>query len=283
VSKPDEVEIRRVGSGCPELWAVAGVHGDEVEGIACVEDALESVRPLRGTLVAVPVAHPAALAAGTRLGPDGLDLNRTYPGCADGRPTERVANALWRQLAPSASALVTLHSWSRSGCSAPYVEYGRGDSRGRDLAHRLGLPFAEPWDWPDGLLPKVAVAAGIPAVELELGGLGRHTANNLALGLQAIRAAAAWLVMLAPEHTGSTRTVQRHRLLAEAAGRVRQLRRLGDPVAAGEPVCELRSRDGTVVETLSSPVAGWVGVHVSYGEVRAGTEAAIVFEETGPD
>ncbi len=278
MSRDDAIEIVRVGSGRPELWIVAGVHGDEVEGIACVEDALALIRPEQGTLVGVPVAHPAALAAGTRLGPDGVDLNRTYPGRPDGSPTERVADALWRELSAGANALLTLHSWSRSGCTVPYVEYARGDDRSRELALSLGLPFAEPWDWPKGLLPKVAAAAGIPAVELELGGLGRHTPENLELGVQAIRAAAGWLRMGPRADIPRARTVRRHSLTAGKGGRVRQLRRLGGEVAPGDAVCQLRNRPGRVAETLTTPVAGWVAVHTSYGEVDSGTEAAIVFE-----
>jgi hypothetical protein len=279
VGDTGDIVILRVGAGAPELWLVAGVHGDEVEGIACVEEALQSVRPARGTLVGVPVAHPAALAAGTRLGPDGVDLNRVYPGRPDAGPTERVAHALWSRLSESADALLTIHSWSRSGCVAPYVEYADGDALGLELAHRLGLPFAEPWNWPDGLLPKVAVAAGIPAVEIELGGLGRQTLENLELGLEAIRHAAAWLGLRETEPAARpTRTVRRRLLHAGVAGRVRQLRALGEEVAPGEAVCELRGNDGRVVETVESPAAGWVGAHLTYGYVGAGDEAALVFE-----
>ena len=54
----EPIEIVRVGSGRPELWLIAGVHGDEVEGMLVVEEALRSIRPGRGTLVGVPVAHP---------------------------------------------------------------------------------------------------------------------------------------------------------------------------------------------------------------------------------
>ena len=49
-----------MGSG-DELWVVAGVHGNENEGIACVDDVLDELEPTRGTLVGGPVAHPAAL------------------------------------------------------------------------------------------------------------------------------------------------------------------------------------------------------------------------------
>jgi predicted deacylase len=279
VSDEDALQIVRVGSGAPELWIVAGVHGDEVEGIAVVEDALATLQPSRGTLVGVPVAHPAALAAGTRLGPDGVDLNRTYPGRPDGSPSERVAHALWSALSGEAAALVTLHSWGRAGCVVPYVEYASSDGPGRELGHSLGLPFAEALDWPDGLLPKVAAAAGIPAVEIELGGLGRHTQANLELGVAAVRAAAAWIGLCAREPGSSPREVRRHRLVATEPGRVRHLRELGQSVRQGEPVSELRRADGSVGETLVSPVAGWIAAHDTYGAIRPSDPVVMVFEE----
>jgi uncharacterized protein len=279
-----EIEIVRAGSGDPELWVVAGVHGDEVEGMACAEDALQAVRPATGTLVCVPVAHPAALAAGTRRGPDGLDLNRTYPGRPDGAPTERVAHELWSRMRESRpAALVTLHSWSRSGSAHPHVEHARGDARGRELAHRLGLPFVLPFDWPDGLLPKVAVAHGIPSVELELAGLGAQTPGSLSRGVRAVAAAAAWLRMLddpQPDGAAPAEEVERVAVAATATGRVRQLRGLGDAVARGDAVCEIRGNDGAVVERIASPVDGWVGVHVTYGRVEPGDDVAMVFERS---
>lgn len=275
-----QIPIVTVGEGRPELWVVAGVHGDEVEGMACAEEALASLVPRTGTLVCVPVAHPAALAAGTRLGPDGLDLNRTFPGRADGSPTERVASELWglvREAAPD--ALVTLHSWSRSGAAHPHVEYARRDERGRDLAQRLGLPFVVRFDWPAGLLPKVAVDQGIPAVELELGGLGAQTAEGLEYGLGAVRSAQGWLGMTAelPPSKGG-RQVHRAEITARATGRVRQARALGERVARGDVVAEIRAADGMIVEQVHSPGDGWIGVHVTYGHVATGDPIAMLFE-----
>ncbi len=276
--------IIRIGAGPPELWIVAGVHGDEVEGIAVVEDTLTTIQPDRGTLVGVPVAHPAALELGTRRGPDNLDLNRTYPGRLDGSPTEQAAYSLWSQLELHADALLTLHSWSRTGRTVNYVEYARGDGRGRDLAHALGLLFAEPFDWPDGLLPKVATEHGIQAVEMELGGLGRHEPQNTHAGLTAVRAAAGALGMLEPTQArvGSTTTVRRHTLQSRRSGRARQLLELGAPVHEGQPIAELRALDGTVTETLEAPAAGWVAIHVTYGQVEIGAAVAVVFEQAEP-
>jgi predicted deacylase len=276
----EEVRVLQHGSGTPVLWIVAGVHGDEVEGMACVEEVLSAVRPRVGTLVAVPVAHPAALRAGTRRGPDGVDLNRIYPGRPDGGPTERVANALWRQMVDSApDALMTIHSWSRSGSAVAHVEHARGDARGAELAARLGLPFVVPFLWPDGLLPNVSVKHGIPSVELELGGLGAQTPGNLRRGLHAVQAIAAALGMCDPPPVALTPVVV-HRVPVPVAtsGRVRQRRELGETVRSGDPICEIRDMDGSLLETLTSPVRGWVGVHVTYGYVKPGDEVVIVFE-----
>jgi predicted deacylase len=270
--------ILSTGSGEPELWVVAGVHGDEVEGIGCVEKALATASLQRGTLVGVPVANPSALVAGTRFGVDGLDLNRTYPGRPDGRPTQRVAHQLYSALVDRASALVTLHSWSREGLTAPYVEYDKRDEEGRSLACALGIGFVEGWDWPDGLLPKVCASTGIPAVEVEIGGLGRHTSAGLEQGVRAVRAAAGWLGLAEPQETPAGVEVARHWLKTSTSGRIRQVAAVGSAIDVDERVCEVRALDGALSETLRSPVSGWVGIHLTYGWAEEGQDVAVLFE-----
>src|SRR5262249_17514901 len=159
---------------------------------------------------------------------------------------------------------VTFHSWSRSGSATPYVEHALGDERGRSLALALGLPFVEAWDWPAGLLGRELRTLGVPSAELELYGLGCHTGDGLAYGLRAARAAAAGLEMPAPEDVPAGLEVGRPWLTAPARGRVVQLVPLGAAVEAGQPVVELR---GPTPATLTAPAAGWVGIHVTYGEV----------------
>jgi predicted deacylase len=267
-----------VGSGSPELWIVAGVHGNENEGIACVDDALDQLEPARGTLVGVPVAHPAALRAGTRRGTDDVDLNRVYPGTADGGQSERVAHELWSRIEGHADAVLTFHSWHAAGATTPYVEHAAGDAEGRAFAHALGIPFVEAWEWPHGLLPAVATRAGIVSAELELGGLGAQTPAMLGVGMAAVAGAMSHLGMRAPASPAGGRDVRRHTLAAEREGRVRQLVALGSEIAAGAPVAELRALDGSVLETLASPCDGWLAIHNTYGFAEADGAVAIVFE-----
>ena len=53
------------------LLAVAGVHGNEYEGMAAVRDVFAALDPatMRGSFLAIPVANPLAYAARTRSTP----------------------------------------------------------------------------------------------------------------------------------------------------------------------------------------------------------------------
>jgi predicted deacylase len=230
--------------------------------------------------VGVAVAHPAALRAGTRRGPDDVDLNRVYPGDPDGGATERVAHLLWRKLGGHADAVLTLHSWHAEGTTTPYVEHAAGDEAGYAFAHALGVPFVEAWDWPRGLLPAAASRAGIVSAELEIGGLGAQTPQMRETGVTAIAGAMRHLGMLAGEPQGAGRDVRRHVLAAGHDGRVRQLVALGSTVSPGTPLAQVRALGGDVLETLASPVHGWLAIHNTYGYVEAGEGVVIVFEAT---
>lgn len=276
-------EVRGPAAG-PTLGVVAGVHGDEVEGIAALEDWLGELRLDAGRVLAIPVAHPAALAAGTRLGPDGVDLNRVAPGDPEAlEPTVRLADALTRFLVQEADIVVTLHSWSRSGETVPYVEYPIGEDpeitgRARDLAHALGLPWAEPWAWPAGLVPAALCRAGVPAVEIEVGGLGRTTPGGHAVARAALDAALGHLGLRTDGGCmPPAATVERRWVAATASGRVRQVVALGQEVRRHETVAEIRGDDGSTLAVLRADAAGVMAVHLTYGVVSVGEPVAVVF------
>ncbi len=99
----------------PRLAVIAGVHGDEPEGVLAARRLLARLQAttFAGTVVVVPVSCPGAFSAGENAGVsagiDGLDMARTFPGTPDGSDTERVANALTEQVIAPASLLVDLH------------------------------------------------------------------------------------------------------------------------------------------------------------------------------
>ena len=84
----------------PSLWINGATHGDEPEGAFSIFQLFAQLDPAQvtGTVVGVPAMNVPAFEAGKRGDPldtFSYDMNRLYPGRADGYPTERAAWAHW--------------------------------------------------------------------------------------------------------------------------------------------------------------------------------------------
>lgn len=74
----------------PTALIQGGIHGDEVAGVHALQELLEAeIRPTHGRLLICPVMNPRAYRARLRAAPDGLDLNRQFPGDAAAPEWER--------------------------------------------------------------------------------------------------------------------------------------------------------------------------------------------------
>src|SRR5262245_60194138 len=95
------------------LALVAGVHGMEYVPIVALQRLRETVDPasLSGTIVMVHVANmPSFLGRTIYYSPvDGKNLNRVYPGKADGTLSERIADTITREIIARATHVVDLH------------------------------------------------------------------------------------------------------------------------------------------------------------------------------
>src|SRR3954452_6692732 len=113
----------------PTLLAVAGVHGDEYEGMEAIRQVFDALDPDRmtGVFIGIPVANPLAYAARSRATPsqvDGLNLARVFPGAPDGTLTRRLAHhllALVERLIGPDDLFVDLHSGSADVTFAPMI------------------------------------------------------------------------------------------------------------------------------------------------------------------
>jgi predicted deacylase len=81
----------------PTILFLAGMHGDEINGIEVVRKLImrDDVKHLKsGCVVAIPVINIISFIAGTRDLPDGRDLNRCFPGTKNGSLGSRIAHDL---------------------------------------------------------------------------------------------------------------------------------------------------------------------------------------------
>ena len=245
----------------PTLAVTAGIHGDEYEGPRAIHDLLAAVDPavLRGTLLAVPVAHLAAFAAATRTSPiDGVNLARVFPGDPEGTVTVRLADRLFREVVAGADCLVDLHSGGvRLAFAAVAGFYGDADATARALA----LPHL--WRLPDraGVLSFEAHRQGVAVAGCEAGGRGgcldedRLCYRDGLLRLLRLRG------MLTgdpgPEPDYPT-VLDGDWQLAPSGGLLANHASVGDRVKAGAVLATIHDPFGTVLAEMTAPFAGFV-------------------------
>ncbi|HLJ44963.1 MAG TPA: M14 family metallopeptidase [Bryobacteraceae bacterium] len=97
----------------PTVALIAGAHGTEYASIIALEKLAQSADPahLSGSLIIVPLLNLASFAQKVpHLNPiDGKNMNRFYPGKADGTQTERASWAITKQVIEKCDYLVDYH------------------------------------------------------------------------------------------------------------------------------------------------------------------------------
>ena len=239
-----EVFCCRGLSAGPLALITAGVHGDEYEGPAAIFSLAQLLSPdgVRGTIIAVPVANPAAFAAGTRMHPeDGRNLARTFPGSTKGGASERLAAAIFAELAAPADYLIDLHSGGVEYVFLPVAGfYGEAESGNPSFqaARIFGLPAL--WQLPetDGVLSCEAWRRGKIAIGTEYLGAGQLSADGVRDYRNGVPACLAhWGVLTPAPQAPKTPDVFAGDWQVASAGGIFTARcRIGDAVAKGTPL-----------------------------------------------
>lgn len=272
----------------PVGLVIAGAHGDEYEGPAAIQDLLLELDPckVKGSIIFVPVANPAAFAAASRRHPaDNGDLNRAFPGSAEGGPTEQLAYLLLREFALVSHYVLSLHGWSKEASLLPYAEYALGDTpamnASREAARVLGFRYLHPYHWPAGVLGDAVLAHGIPIVETEVGGSGTITPAGQAFYRQVILRFLAHFGLLEfhSQPVQAPVIVDHSDLFASHAGLFRSSVEPGDAVVAGQQVGTISGLDGLLLESLRAPRSGIVAILRRLASVQPNDRLLQIFWE----
>ncbi len=163
----------------PVLWINSGTHGDEAEGAFSSFMLVDELDPevLRGGVVLCPAMNMGAFAVGERGDPGdtfSYDMNRIYPGKADGYFTERLAAAHFAAMLPVCDLQLNVHSGGGHSYLAE-VLFSTPDAASRELAGAMGPAWTLIMSSPaGGANPPCQLAAhGKAAVGVELGGYCR--------------------------------------------------------------------------------------------------------------
>ncbi|MER9764313.1 succinylglutamate desuccinylase/aspartoacylase family protein [Mesorhizobium sp. M0138] len=164
----------------PRLLITGGNHGNELEGPIVARRLIEWLPEAQtcGRVIVLPVLNPLAVQAWSRNTPlDGLNLNRVFPGRADGSVTERIADAVSRVLLPMADTIFDLHSFGPTWDFPPAATthpIADQDLMAKTLgmAEAFKLPLTLIWDYSDtaGMFDILAQDQGKVFVCAEFGG-----------------------------------------------------------------------------------------------------------------
>jgi N-alpha-acetyl-L-2,4-diaminobutyrate deacetylase len=164
----------------PTVLVLGGNHGDEYQGqIAAMKLARElTPEKVTGRIILIPSLNLPAARAATRLSPlDGMNMNRAFPGDAEGPVTSQIAHYLRTVLFPLSDVVIDMHSGGRSmefvPCSHMHLVPDR-EQRARMFAAMLAWGTEFCFIYADiagtGLLPVEAENQGKLVITTELGG-----------------------------------------------------------------------------------------------------------------
>lgn len=290
-------EVHRVDSGRPGSHVVilAGVHGDEDEGIVTAQRLIGRLgRDVEtGRVSIVPVANGPAAVAHTRTSPlDGENLARVFPGDPAGTPTHRIA-AFLTELMTGADLLIDLHSAGARYELVPWCGYiESGDeiaSRSRAAAQAFGFEILWPHPHPPAPGRSIAVAheLGVPAIYGEAAGGGVLTEAIVSDYEQAVLRVLGSLAVTAPlplrdsvwlaaGHGDGDRGV-----LAGVAGRFVGAVALGSDVHAGDALARVLTDDGEEATVVRAPHDGRLVLLRRHPRVLADDLVAMVARPSG--
>ncbi|GHF43729.1 hypothetical protein HNQ07_001943 [Deinococcus metalli] len=256
------IVVRGVEAG-PTLLITAGVHGAEYASMdAAYAVADTAPDTLRGTLVVLPIVNPGAFwPRSIYVNPvDGRNLNRVFPGRAQGTYAERLAAWLHETFLSRADAVIDLHGGDLVEALEPFSIYARGHGPSRELALAFGLPHLIASD-SRGMTVEVTRTHGRPAIIAEAGGQGQRREADVTALVQGVHNAMHALGMR-PGEPQRPAAITEHSglawLSAPASGLWTPHVAAGAVVSKGDEIGTLRDLTGQSARSFHAPDGGVV-------------------------
>lgn len=172
----------------PCLFVSGAIHGDELNGVEVIRRLLRhnSLKRLRGTLVAVPIVNVHGFLDRSRYLPDRRDLNRTFPGSNKGSLAARIAKLFMSEVVARCSYGIDLHTGAVHRENIPQIRANLDDPETERLAHVFGVPVLINSTLRDGSLRMAAAEQGVTMLLYEAGEALRFDEVSIRAGLKGI-------------------------------------------------------------------------------------------------
>ncbi|HLT93365.1 MAG TPA: succinylglutamate desuccinylase/aspartoacylase family protein [Membranihabitans sp.] len=260
----------------PTMLVLAGMHGDEINGIEIVRRAIFSGMfddLIAGSVIAIPVLNIYGFMNFSRYVPDGKDVNRSFPGSARGSLASRVAYMMTKNILPLVDFGIDFHTGSDSRFNFPQVRYTRNSPESRELGEIFNPPI---------LLEKATIAKTfraearsrkIPVIVYEGGESLRLDGHSIEIGQDGIKQILQAKGMLPPDFSFGPRYFEFKKsswIRAHQSGVFIWSQGSGRMVKKGAILGHIYDPGGTEKTTVVAPRPGYLIAHNNIPVVNVG-------------
>jgi predicted deacylase len=257
------IYVSRALEDGPVLALMAGMHGDEINGMEIVRRILDGGlhQVKRGTVVCMPITNVYGFLNFSRDVPDGKDVNRSFPGSKSGSLASRVAYNLTHQIIPFIDYGIDFHTGGAMRTNYPQVRAMLNDEINLELAHAFHAPFTIDSPFRPSSLRKEASKKGKKIIVYEGGESLRFDTQSIEEGMAGTLRLMRHLKMIdwAPEPNEENRIIWSSSWIrAKYAGLFQTNVQCGQLVHKGEWVGTITDPFGEFKEHVKSKETAYV-------------------------
>lgn len=182
----------------PTLLLIAGMHGDEINGVEIIRRVLEHeyYKVKNGTVICIPVINIFGFINFSRDVPDGKDINRSFPGTQHGSLASQVAYFLMQEIIPHIDFGIDFHTGGQRINNFPQIRARLDDPDNQALAAAFSTCFSINSPYRDKSLRKAAAAIGKKILVYEGGESLRLRKNAIDEGIAGMLRVMKYLKMI---------------------------------------------------------------------------------------
>lgn len=278
------VHVFRSKKKGPSVLFMAGMHGDEINGIEILRNLLkekyfESLD--RGSVVAIPIVNVVSFLNSSRELPDGRDLNRCFPGTKRGSLGSRIAYDMMNKIIPQIDVGVDFHTGGHEINNYPQVRCVFSEPKSVELAKAFGSPFILNSAYREKSLRKEAANLGKSILVYEAGESNRFNTIGITEGINGCLRMMKHLKMLdVPTKKAESITLNNSKWIrAKISGLFRTTKKFGTFVEKDQVIGTVSSPYADLEKQLIAPTDGFlIGINnkpvVNEGDalIHIGTE-----------
>ncbi len=256
----------------PVLGLIAAIHGNELNGIKVIQESVKDidVSKLKGTVIAIPGLNALSIGQDRRRFVDEEDLNRNFPGKANGNRSQQYVWQINQKILPKLDYLIDMHTASFGRINSLYVRGELGDEKISKMAmlqdadivlNNKGVPSTGDNIAATRTMRAEAMLKGIPTITVEYGNPQVYQDDMVKRGVVGVKNVMNWLDMQAftiPEMKPAVMCKKSYWVYVDQGGLLDIPVGLNQIIEKGELIGVLKNPFGDVIKEYFAPEKGIV-------------------------